>query len=96
MNPPRASRLGLTLFVFYLLLYLGFVLIAAFSPSLMEWRPFDGLNLAILYGFGLIGIAILLALIYGAFTKTRLDDSVGDATRGPVTNPPRSASETPS
>jgi uncharacterized membrane protein (DUF485 family) len=61
----RSSRLGLTLFAVYLLLYGGFVLIAAFSPTTMEWTPLAGVNLAVWYGFGLIVAAIVLALVYG-------------------------------
>lgn len=61
----RNARLGLQLFCVYLLLYGGFVLINAFAPTKMEATPFAGINLAILYGFGLIIAALLLALIYG-------------------------------
>lgn len=59
------SRVGLVLFAVYLLLYGGFVYLAAFSPRTMETLPFAGVNLAIWYGFGLIGAALVLALIYG-------------------------------
>jgi|GEM_PF-4983325 len=52
------SRLGLILFLLYLLLYGGFVFLNAFSPETMERTPWAGVNLAISYGFGLIlGIA---------------------------------------
>jgi uncharacterized membrane protein (DUF485 family) len=61
----RNARLGLVLFGVYLLLYGGFVLLAAFSPETMELTPLAGVNLAIWYGFGLIVAAIVLALIYG-------------------------------
>lgn len=61
----RNSRIGLALFSVYLVIYGGFVLLAAVSPGSMELTPFAGVNLAIWYGFGLIGAAILLALIYG-------------------------------
>jgi uncharacterized membrane protein (DUF485 family) len=61
----RNTRLGLVLFAVYLLLYGGFVLLAAFAPDLMERAPLAGVNLAIWYGFGLIVAAILLALVYG-------------------------------
>ena len=61
----NATRLGLALFAVYLLLYTGFVLLAAFAPELMEATPIAGVNLAIWYGFGLIAAAILLALAYG-------------------------------
>ena len=61
----RNSRIGLSLFAIYLLLYGGFVWLAAFSPETMERTPVAGVNLAIWYGFGLIVAAILLALVYG-------------------------------
>jgi uncharacterized membrane protein (DUF485 family) len=61
----QQSRLGLILFALYLLLYLGFVLINTFSSTLMERTPFAGVNLAVLYGFGLILTAAILALVYG-------------------------------
>ena len=61
----RNSKIGLILFVIYLLLYGGFVFLNAFSPETMEVTPISGVNLAILYGFGLIVSAILLALLYG-------------------------------
>jgi uncharacterized membrane protein (DUF485 family) len=66
---PRTSRLGLALFTVYLLLYAGFVLINTFAPATMEAIPLAGVNLAVLYGFGLILMAVLLALIYGIFAS---------------------------
>ncbi len=59
------ARIGLILFGMYLVLYGGFVFLNAFAPSMMEVTPFAGVNLAILYGFGLILAAFLLALLYG-------------------------------
>ena len=61
----RNSRIGLVLFLIYLLLYGGFVLLNAFSPSTMEATPIAGVNVAILYGFGLIIAAFVMALVYG-------------------------------
>lgn len=61
----RNSRYGLWLFGVYLLLYGGFVGITAFAPQWMEARPIAGINLAILYGMGLIAAAFVLALVYG-------------------------------
>ena len=65
---PRTSRLGIALFAIYLLLYGGFVLLNTFSPAMMELTPWAGINVAVLYGFGLIVSAVALALIYGHFT----------------------------
>ncbi|MFQ5733073.1 MAG: DUF485 domain-containing protein [Planctomycetaceae bacterium] len=61
----RATRIGLVLFAVYLLLYGGFVGLNAFAPETMEATPIEGVNLAILYGFGLIAAAFALALLYG-------------------------------
>ncbi len=67
----RSSPLGLTLFSVYLVIYIGFVLINAAAPQLMEWTPLAGLNLAILYGFALIIIAIVLSVVYGYLAARR-------------------------
>ncbi|MEZ6105336.1 MAG: hypothetical protein R3B96_04305 [Pirellulaceae bacterium] len=57
------AKLGVGLFVVYLTLYGGFVGINALLPS-MEATPIAGLNLAVLYGVGLIFFAFVLVL-YG-------------------------------
>ena len=59
------SRIGLVLFFVYLFFYSGFVLLNTFSPQTMEATPLAGINVAILYGFGLIIAAFIMALIYG-------------------------------
>ena len=64
----RNARYGLWLFGVYVLFYGGFVALSAFRPDLMGTR-LAGVNLAIVYGFGLIGAAFLLALIYMAMCR---------------------------
>ena len=59
-----SSRIGLTLFWIYVLLYAGFMVLVLFRPDLLSLRPFGGVNLAIAYGMGLIAGALLLAIIY--------------------------------
>ena len=61
----RNARIGLILFAVYLALYGGFVYLSAFQAETMESTPVAGLNLAVLYGFGLIIAALILALVYG-------------------------------
>ena len=61
----RNARTGLILFMVYLALYGGFVLLNAFAPEKMERKVYAGVNLAIVYGFVLIAAAFLLALLYG-------------------------------
>ena len=60
----RRARHGLLLFAVYVLLYGGFMVLNVFFPKLMETTPVAGVNLAILYGFGLIAAALILALVY--------------------------------
>ena len=74
------TRLGLFLFGIYLVLYLGFVLINAFDADVMDTIAFAGLNLAIVYGFALIVIALVLALIYGVMCRSEpVRDKTGKA-----------------
>ncbi len=61
----RNARIGFVLFLVYLMLYGGFVFLNAFAAESMEATPLAGVNLAILYGFGLIVAAFVLALVYG-------------------------------
>ena len=58
------TRLGLMLFVVYCALYGGFMGLSTFAPAVMKSQPFGGINLAILYGFGLIAAAMILAIVY--------------------------------
>jgi uncharacterized membrane protein (DUF485 family) len=40
------------------------MLLSAFNPQAMAWRPFGGVNLAVIYGLGLIVAALVLAALY--------------------------------
>lgn len=60
----RNARYGLILFAVYVILYGGFVFLAVFRTSVMGAVMPGGANLAIAYGFALIGAALLLALVY--------------------------------
>ncbi len=59
----RNARYGLVLFCLYLVFYATFVGLNAFAPAAME-ANIGGVNLAIVYGFGLIVLALVLALLY--------------------------------
>jgi uncharacterized membrane protein (DUF485 family) len=77
MEPQRRrARYGLILFAIYFVFYAGFVLLAAFSPATMERTPAAGVNLAIWYGFGLIVVALALALVYGWLCRATAADSL--------------------
>jgi len=57
------ARLGLILFAIYLVAYVAFMLVNAFAPAWMD-AAVGGLNVAVVSGLGLIGGAVLLAVIY--------------------------------
>jgi uncharacterized membrane protein (DUF485 family) len=63
------AKLGLGLFLIYLVFYVGFMVIATYQHELFDMTPFGGVNLAILYGMGLIVSALVLALIYMKLCK---------------------------
>ena len=67
----RNARYGIWLFAIYLVLYTGFMGLSAFEPQLMSKTPFGGVNLAIIYGFGLILAALVLAVIYMVLCRAR-------------------------
>jgi uncharacterized membrane protein (DUF485 family) len=60
----RKSRLGLKFFFLYALVYAGFIVIGVFKPEMMGTRVAWGLNLAIIYGIGLIILAIFMGFLY--------------------------------
>lgn len=57
------TKLGLIMFAIYFVIYMAFILISVLSPRTMG-IDVGSLNLAIVYGFGLIIIAIIQAVIY--------------------------------
>lgn len=63
----KKTKLGIILFLIYLLIYTGFVLIGTFFPKLLGEEFSGGLNLAFLYGMGLIILAALMGLVYNYY-----------------------------
>jgi len=57
------AKLGVKMFFVYALIYTGFIVINTVKPTLMEFNLL-GMNLATLYGFGLIIFALVQAYIY--------------------------------
>jgi uncharacterized membrane protein (DUF485 family) len=79
------TRLGVQMFIFYAAFYVGFVAINLVAPGAMEAQVGWGLNLATAYGFGLIVLALVMALIYNALCSRReaaLDEVVEDGAVG--------------
>ena len=67
----RNARVGMFLFVLYSACYAAFVLTCVFSPQTMATRLWAGINLAIWSGFGLLGLALVMALLYSWLCRAR-------------------------
>jgi uncharacterized membrane protein (DUF485 family) len=63
------TRMGVILLAVYVVFYGGFMALSAFRPAAMAAAPFGGPNAAVLYGFALIVLALVLALIYMAVCR---------------------------
>jgi uncharacterized membrane protein (DUF485 family) len=74
------TRLGVMMFVVYCVVYAGFVFLNVLTEGrVMQTMVFAGLNLAVVYGIGLIVFALLLALIYNHLC-TRKERETASAT----------------
>ena len=82
-SKDKASRfkthIGIWMFLFYFIIYAGFVLINTTNPKLMS-SDIGRLNLAIIYGFGLIIFALILAVIYNAICTVAEEEINGPDT----------------
>ena len=58
------TRMGVLLFIVYVLFYGGFMALSAFWPEVMSRPILHGANISVVYGFALIVVALVLALIY--------------------------------
>lgn len=70
----RNARYGMVLFTLYFAFYAAFVGLNAARPDIMDITPAWGLNLSVIYGFALIIVAMLLALIYCWLCRARKMD----------------------
>jgi uncharacterized membrane protein (DUF485 family) len=66
LRERRNARYGLVLFAVYLALYATFMALNVLDPAAMKNEVLAGMNLAIVFGFGLIAAALVLAIVYMA------------------------------
>lgn len=71
----QKARLGVILFIIYALIYAGFVAIGLTNPDLLAQQVIGNQNLAIVYGFGLIILAMVMGLVYNIIC-TRYEQAV--------------------
>ena len=73
----KKAKLGVILFLVYLIIYSGFVVIGLYDPDLMGAHVLGKQNLAIVYGFGLIILAIIMGFIYNVVC-TRMENKMNN------------------
>ena len=71
---PYKTRIGLILFAVYGVIYAAFVAINTIKPKIMETLIVYGLNAAIVYGFFLILLAVVMGLVYNALCSKKERD----------------------
>jgi uncharacterized membrane protein (DUF485 family) len=71
----KKAKLGVRMFIAYTLVYAGFVVIGLTKPELMGLKAIGSQNLAIVYGFGLILLAIVMGFIYN-YLCTRMENKM--------------------
>lgn len=76
----RNARLGLRLFAIYGIIYGLYVVVGAFLPGVMK-VGLAGVNVAVVWGFGLIVLAFVMAIVYGRFCDRPLDEGQGGSAR---------------
>ncbi len=77
------TRLGVVMFIIYCVVYAGFVFTNVLTEGqAMQVIVFAGLNLAVVYGVGLIVFALVLALIYNFLCTKKERDLAGTGTQG--------------
>lgn len=71
----QKSKLGVRLFFVYLICYAGFVILGVFKYELLATTVFSGLNLAVVYGIGLIVFAVIMGVIYNYYCTKYEDEA---------------------
>ncbi len=71
----QKSKLGVRLFFIYLICYAGFVILGVFKYELLATTVFSGLNLAVVYGIGLIVFAVIMGIIYNYYCTKYEDEA---------------------
>lgn len=76
-SAEKKAKLGVILFFIYLAIYTGFVLIGTLAPKFLGRHIFEGLNIAFVYGMGLIILAAVMGLVYNYFC-TRYENKMNN------------------
>jgi uncharacterized membrane protein (DUF485 family) len=71
----KKTKLGITLFAIYSIVYIIFVAIGVLDYKILGKIVLGNQNLAVVYGFGLILLAVIMGLIYN-FICTKYENEL--------------------
>lgn len=71
----KKAKLGIVMFFIYTAVYIVFVIICLTVPEMMGVQALGAQNLAIVFGFGLIALAVVMGFIYHIFC-TKYEDKM--------------------
>ncbi|ASU80229.1 DUF485 domain-containing protein [Actinopolyspora erythraea] len=74
----RLNRFVLPMTALFLLLYIGYVLLAAYAPDFMGEPVFGNINVGLLFGVGQFASTLLITTLYVRFTARRVDPEVDE------------------
>lgn len=74
----RNARYGLILFAVYVVLYGGFIYLSVFQTETLGKPIVAGMNLAVVYGFGLIVAALVLSMVYWVLCSKPVHKDAGE------------------
>jgi uncharacterized membrane protein (DUF485 family) len=77
------QQVGLLLFGVYCIIYVSFIVINVAFPKLMGIPVLFGVNLAVIYGFSLIIIALVMGLFYNILCS-KAEAKAGKSEGGPA------------
>lgn len=78
------ARIGLLLFFVYLAAYAGFIWMSAFRHDAMARPVLGGVNLAVVYGMGLIFGAFVMAMLYMLLCRAEPPEQVHEASEAEI------------
>ncbi len=66
------ARVGLALLAVFSIVYFGFIFLCAFANAWFASLEVWGVPVTVWYGFGLIGLALMIAGVYGQLSRSKV------------------------
>lgn len=67
----RRQRIGVTLLLLFTIAYAGFIGLCTFAYDWISKTKVAGIPLTVAYGFGLLILSLIVAMLYGLLSRTR-------------------------